>query len=292
MGAGGARRPAGDEVASLRAALEAERAAHDLERSALAAERLDRVTERRQREAELDVAVRIQRSLMPSVPARHGPWELAVLYRPARSIGGDFYDLYDLPGDGGRLGATVADVTGKGLTAALVMGFARAILRSAAYNASDAADALVRANAVFERDVRTGLFLSAWMATLEPDGRVRVASAGHEPAFAWRAASRRVAVVDAGGAMLGLFPRADIGARTIRLRPGDTLVAYTDGATDGRAADGTRFGARRLRAAIARHAESGPAGLIAGIDAAIGAFCPDAEHPADDLTILAVRRAA
>lgn len=288
MGAGGPRRPGGDALAALRAELEAERAALASERAALAAEREDRAAERRQRDAELDVAVRIQRSLMPRVPARYGPWELAVLYRPARSIGGDFYDLFDLE-DGGRLGATVADVTGKGLTAALVMGFARAILRSAAYNGTDAVDALVRANAVFERDVRTGLFLSAWMATLEPDGRVRVASAGHEPALVWRAGSRRVTEVDPGGAMLGLFPRADIGARTIRLRPGDTLVAYTDGATDAQAPDGARFGAGRLRQAIASHAADGPAAVIAGIDAAIAAFSPDAEHPADDLTILAIR---
>ena len=133
-------------------------------------------------EHELAVARRIQLNLMPRTLPQPEGWSVATAYRPAREVGGDFYDAYELPGRPGRIGFVVADVTGKGVTAALMMAFTRAVLRSAAYNGDGPADALMRTNRVLVNDARTGLFVTAFIGELDAaSGTVRYASAGHEP---------------------------------------------------------------------------------------------------------------
>src|SRR5436190_18396054 len=190
--------------------------------------------------SEMDVARRIQVSLMPRVPPTVGDWAVASYYQAARIIGGDFYDVYDLSEPPGSVGIAIADITGKGITAALLMAFARAVMRSAAYNASGPVDTLDRTNRVFKGDVRTGLFLTAFVARLLPGGVVRHASAGHEPALVWRAGTRRVSWTGSAGGMLGLFGTTGAVEHRLRLGPGDVLLAYTDGATDARDGDGRR----------------------------------------------------
>jgi len=227
---------------------------------------------------------------MPRVASPLRGWDVAVHYRAARIVGGDFYDVYELPGPDGAVGLTVADVTGKGVTAALLMAFARAVMRSAAYNASGPVDTLDRTNRVFSGDIRTGLFLTAFAARLYPNGRVRHASAGHEPALVWRARSRRLDSTGSAGVMLGLFGRLGAEQRSLRLAPGDVLLAYTDGATDAQNAEGTRFGERRLRKAFAAAAPRGAEAVIDGVRTAVEGFCSSAPEPADDVTLVAVGR--
>src|SRR5207244_4936122 len=115
-------------------------------------------------------------------------WQIATGYRAARVVGGDFFDHYLLPGRPESLGFVVSDVTGKGITAALMMAFTRAVLRAAAYNGSGPADALERTNGVLVRDARTGLFVTAFVGELDiANGLLRYASAAHEPGLVVRA---------------------------------------------------------------------------------------------------------
>src|SRR4029077_8516322 len=162
--------------------------------------------ERRRLERELDFARRIQLNLMPAAPPQPPGWEIATAYRAARVVGGDFYDAFDLPGRDGTgplVGLVIADVTGKGLTAALMMAFTRAVHRAAAYNGTGPSDALERTNRVLVRDARTGLFVTAIGATLDPAyGRFRYASAGHEPPLLLRAGASGVEELPAGGMLL------------------------------------------------------------------------------------------
>src|SRR6185369_4428873 len=130
----------------------------------------------------------------------------------------------------GTLGLVIADVSGKGITAALMMAFARAVLRAAAYNGSGPADALLRTNRVLARDARTGLFLTALVAQLEgTSGTLRYAAAGHEPALLLRSGSTRVSELPSNGMLLGLFDPIPVEEATATLRPGDLMLAYTDG---------------------------------------------------------------
>jgi sigma-B regulation protein RsbU (phosphoserine phosphatase) len=242
--------------------------------------------------SEMALARRIQASLMPRVPSSIGPWELAVHYRAARIVGGDFYDVYELPNPKGTVGIAIADITGKGMTAALLMAFARAVMRSAAYNADGSADTLERTNRVFTGDVRSGLFLTAFVARLSPAGTVRYASAGHEAALLWRSRTGRVSATGSAGGMLGLFATTGAVERRLRLSPGDVLLAYTDGATDAIDGHGRRFGERRLRRAFVAAAPGGAQAVVDAIRRAVEGFCEAAPEPADDLTLLAVARTA
>lgn len=252
-------------------------------RSLLAGDRL-------RQERELAFARRIQLNLMPTdLPVPRG-WEIATGYRAARMVGGDFYDVYTLPSARAMLGLVVADVTGKGLPAALMMAFSRAVMRSAAYNGRGPADALRRTNGVLVRDARTGLFLTALVARLDPKaGSLRYANAGHEHPLLRRRASGRVRELRAPGAMLGLFDQPSVADRAVTLAPGDLFFVYTDGVTDATASDGRRFGLERLVDVILEAGEVSASAVVANVVAAVNSFVGDAE-PADDMTLLAVRR--
>ena len=246
--------------------------------------------ERQRLERELDFARRIQLNLMPAVPPQPAGWEIATAYRAARLVGGDFYDAFALPGPGGRIGLIIADVTGKGLTAALMMAFTRAVHRAAAYNGSSPADWLERTNRVLVRDARTGLFVTAIAAEVDPSrGVLTYASAGHEPALMARRGGRSVDELPAGGMLLGLLEPAPSPDQEVPFEPGDLAVLYTDGVTDAVDADGSRFGAGRLAEAVARADGLTAAAAVAGILGSVDRFVGTAE-PADDLTLVAVRR--
>ena len=246
--------------------------------------------ERRRLERELDFARRIQLNLMPSEPPQPAGWEIATAYRAARVVGGDFYDAFELPGQAGRIGLIIADVTGKGLTAALMMAFTRAVHRAAAYNGSSPADWLERTNRVLIRDARTGLFVTAIAAEVDPSkGLLRYASAGHEPALMARWGAHSVEELPAGGMLLGLAELAPTADQEVPFEPGDLAVLYTDGVTDAIDADGARFGTERLAGAVARTRGLVAPEVVSEILAAVDGFAGSAE-PADDLTLVAVRR--
>jgi sigma-B regulation protein RsbU (phosphoserine phosphatase) len=242
-------------------------------------------------EHELAIARGIQVSLMPRALPQPAGWRLASAYRAAREVGGDFFDAYELPARPGHLGFVVADVTGKGVTAALVMAFTRAVLRAAAYNGVGPGDALARTNRVLVTDARTGLFVTAFAGELEvATGRLRYASAGHEPPLLVRAGDGKVTELALPPAtLLGAFMDFDAPETDLELAPGDLLVAFTDGVTDAADASRTRFGDARFQAALGAVAGAGPDGAVSGVLAAIDAFVAG-QPAADDITLLAIGR--
>ena len=228
---------------------------------------------------------------MPATPPSIDGWEIATAYRPARQVGGDFYDVYPLPGTRSVIGFVIADVTGKGLTAALMMAFSRAVLRSAAYNGSGPADALRRTNRVLVREARTGLFLTAFVGWLDTTtGELRWASAGHEPAVVVRAGSGRLSRLTAAGGMLGLLDPLSVRDQTTVIRPGDTLAAHTDGVTDARNDRGAFLGESGYLEIVRAHRHDGAVGLVRAVEAAVDRFQGDAPA-ADDLTLVSITRA-
>ena len=248
-------------------------------------------SERRRLHDELAFARRVQLNLMPLNPPKIAGWEIATAYRPAREVGGDFFDLYTLPGRPSILGIVVADVTGKGVTAALMMAFSRAVLRSAAYNGRGPADALRRTNRVLVREARTGLFLTAFVGWLDTrTGVLRWASAGHEAPIVVRRRSGRIVRLTAAGELLGMFDPLLVRDRTTVLGAGDTFLAHTDGVTDTRNARGEFFADSRHLDVIRASTGRGAGDIVRAIDAAVLAFQGDAPT-ADDLTMVAISRA-
>jgi sigma-B regulation protein RsbU (phosphoserine phosphatase) len=243
-------------------------------------------------ERELATAQRIQVSLLPRAFLAPPGWDVAARYRAAREIGGDIYDVYPArPDQPGGLGLSIADVTGKGVTAALLMAFCRAIMRTAAWNADGPADALARVNRVLARDVRSGLFVTALVLEVDANGAtVRWASAGHEPPLLIRPRGSPIEL-PAGGTMLGLFDDAAFPEHERSLRRGETFLMHTDGAIDSEDRRGRRFGDHRLQRTLHRlrgaEADAMLQGLVETIDAFAGAV-----DQADDIALVALRRTA
>jgi serine phosphatase RsbU (regulator of sigma subunit) len=246
--------------------------------------------ERRRLERELEFARRIQINLMPLAPLQPPGWEIATAYRAARMVGGDFFDVFDLPAVPGAVGLVVADVTGKGLTGALMMAFTRAVLRSAAYNGSGPSDALERTSRVLVREARTGLFVTALAARLDTQASTLTwSSAGHEAPLLLHGDGGEIEELPVGGHLLGLAEGASTPDRSVELQPGDLVLLITDGITDALRDDGQRFGEARLRSAL-----GGALGLPASetvglVLQAVDAFSGSTDQ-ADDLTLLALRR--
>jgi sigma-B regulation protein RsbU (phosphoserine phosphatase) len=263
----------------------------DLERAAAAA--AAEVAELRGREErELATAHRIQLSLLPRAFPAPGGWEVAARYRAAREIGGDLYDVYPAREErAGGLGLSIADVTGKGVTAALLMAFCRAIMRTAAWNGDGPADTLTRVNRVLARDVRSGLFVTALVVELAADGReVRWSSAGHEPPLLIRPRGS-VLELPAGGIMLGLFDDTPFPEHRRTLEPGETFLMLTDGVTDAEDRRRQRFGDVRLRRELRRVRSEAVNDMLAALVGRIDAFAEGVAQ-ADDLALVALRRTA
>ena len=220
-------------------------------------------------------------------------WEITSEYRPARSIGGDFFDVFPIL-DQARprhLGVVIADVSGKGISAALLMAFVRPVMRSALDRSGDPVEALELTNRILVDERRTGLFVTVLAGVLELDtGLFSYANGGHELPMIVPADGGEVRSLPGGGPLLGMFGRLGVDLMRIRIEPGDALVLFTDGVTDARAPGpgGERFGEERFRAALRGGANRVLAPCRDVIDQVL-AFQGDAE-PADDLALLVLRR--
>jgi phosphoserine phosphatase RsbU/P len=241
-------------------------------------------------EAELALSRRIQRSLIPLTAPELRGYEVASHYEAAREVGGDFFDVFTLRDRAGRAGVAIADVTGKGIAAALLMAFTRPLIRSAIDHARDPVVALERTNTILVQERRSALFITALLGTLDLRTSVfRFANAGHEPPLLVPGDGRPLRWLTGSGPLLGAFPTLGLQACEIQLAPRDILLLYTDGVTDTRAASGERFGDDRLLALV-EGARGGTAhDVVDAIVAATRAF--QGEMPAaDDVTIVALRR--
>jgi len=241
-------------------------------------------------EAELALGRRIQRSFVPLTLPEIPGYEVASHYEAAYEVGGDFFDVFRLRGRSGRMAIVVADVTGKGIAAALLMAFARPLLHAAIDHALQPGDALRRTNRILVEERRSSLFITALCAIVElRSGRLLLANAGHEPALIVPANDGPVRWLEGSGPLLGAFATLDLDECAEQLEPGDLALFYTDGVTDSRAASGERFGDDRLLDVVQRARAGTAQSLVDAITEAIATF--QGEMPAaDDVTIVAIRR--
>jgi sigma-B regulation protein RsbU (phosphoserine phosphatase) len=240
--------------------------------------------------AELAKGRRQQRRIVsleaPDVPG----YELASHYAAAREIGGDFFELFRLHRRAHPLAVVIADVTGKGLDAALLMAFARPIMHTAIEGSRGPAEAIERTNRVLVEERRGTLFITLLCAELHPpSGRVRIASAGHEPPLLIPADGGPIASIGDAGVLMGAFATVQPPETELVLAPGDVLVFYTDGVTDAVSPDGGRFGDGRLLAVLEAARGGSADDVVAAIRVAVDAFRSTAD-PADDVTLVALGR--
>ncbi len=262
---------------------------------ALETARLHQEEIRRQRlEEELAIGRQIQLSLLPEACPVASGWEFAAAYHPARQVGGDLYDFLELPGKPRQLGLVIADVTGKGVPAALFMAFSRTIIRTESMSGRkrNPAAALRRVNRSIVRDIQSDdrLFLSAFYATLDTySGRLTYANCGHNWPLWLRSATGEVRPLAARGIIIGIFSDVELEEHEIEMAPGDILIFYTDGVTEARDVDGQLFDDERLSAALATDPQASAQQVLDTVIDAIKTFTGDTPQ-SDDLTLFVVKR--
>lgn len=238
-------------------------------------------------EHELEVARLIQQNFLPRDLPHLDGWQIAAFYRPAREVGGDFYDV--IPLADGQFGFVVGDVTDKGVPAALVMAATRSVLRASAQRLIDPRAVLERLNAHLCPDMPAKMFVTCLYGVLEPaTGRFRFANAGHDLPYVKTAEGS--VELRARGMPLGLMQDMAYEEKETVLAPGDSLLLHSDGIVEAHSPDGQMFGFPRLKEAVARY--PGGAELIDLVLADLRAHTgPDAEQE-DDITMVTLARAA
>ncbi len=245
-----------------------------------------------QMERELSVAKQIQLTLVPSRPPQIRGWSFAEAYNAAEQVGGDFYDFMKHAVADGRLGVAIADVTGEGVPAALMMAYSRAVLRAASMDGATPAEVLETSNRLIMQERDSGLFVSAFYAEIDLEsGQLSYASAGHDAPLWIKAGGSQLVELEAPGVVLGAHHDTGIESRSIVLEPGDTVLLFTDGVTEARSEDRELFGDDRLQS-VAAAAVAGGGSAQSVLDAvllSVAQFRGDAELT-DDMTVLVVQR--
>ncbi|MCW5881253.1 MAG: SpoIIE family protein phosphatase [Anaerolineae bacterium] len=251
--------------------------------------RLYEETLARQRlEQELALAAEIQSSLLPESPPLIGGWEVAAFWRPALEMAGDFYDFLALTE--GRWGFVIADVSDKGIPAAIFMAVARSSIRASVLGRRPPAEALARANALLLNDTRADMFVTLCYCILEPTtGALTYVNAGHTPPLVYRAATNTTEYLESRGIVLGAVDGIELEERQAILNLGDVLVLYTDGVTEAIDAQEEDFGETRLAETVHLHHTQNAADIIEAIIAAVTTFTEDAPQ-FDDYALVVIKR--
>ena len=245
------------------------------------------IRSRERLEQELAVARLIQQNFLPRTLPEAAGWGVAADYRPAREVGGDFYDFIDLPD--GRLGFVVGDVTDKGIPAALVMAATRSVLRASAQRLVEPGAVLQRVNEHLVPDIPQNMFVTCLYGVLELDtGRVVFANAGHNLPMV--ASGGSVTELMARGMPLGLMPGMTYEETEAVLDPGAHLLLYSDGVTEAHDAGREMFGGGRLATVMAEAGTRRGDELLRTLIAALGAFVAPGAEQEDDITLVAIRR--
>jgi serine phosphatase RsbU (regulator of sigma subunit)/predicted ester cyclase len=246
------------------------------------------ISERERIAQELKVARDIQQASLPKeVPTIEG-WKISPFYRPAREVGGDFYDFHLLSEV--HVGLVVGDATGKGVPAALVMSSTRSMLRALARASNSPGEVLEQVNDLLVSDIPTNMFVTCFYAILEPEsGRLRYANAGHDLPYLHR--NGYAEELRARGMPLGLMPGMSYEEKEIELDVGEGVFFYSDGLVEAHDPKGEMFGFPRLRALVAHHNEE-ERSLGDFLMEELYSFVGEDWEQEDDITLLTLRRSS
>ena len=238
---------------------------------------------------ELRLARDIQRKLLPKEPPRVPGYRIVGLSKPAKRVGGDYFDFLDL--EDRRLGLCLADVSGKGITAALLMSNVQATIRSQCRLARDIGACVCRSNDMLHASTDSDKFVTMFYGILDTGAhRLQYCNAGHNPPVLL-GGGNGPALLETGGPVLGVLPGFPYEWGETEFRAGQTLLVYSDGFSEAMNRRFEEFGDERLRASAESKADLPPEQLVESILGEVGAFCGDAPQ-ADDMTIMAVQRLA
>ena len=236
---------------------------------------------------ELEVATQVQMSILPQDHASSETHEIRAAMIPAREIGGDFYNFFSL--DDALIGLIIADVSGKGIPAALFTMVTQTLLKGAVRNFTSPARCLAEVNELLAEDNETCVFVTVFYGILDlRDGAFRYCNGGHNPPRLIRGDSRVETLPTTGNVVLGVFPGHEYADGEVRLAPGDALFLYTDGITEAQNARNEEFGEDRLDEKLASLQQSTARDIANEVVEAVQHFADDTPQ-SDDITCIALR---
>ncbi len=244
------------------------------------------------KDAELQIAAEIQKSFLPDVIPQIDGFDIAGTSIPAKEVGGDFFDVMPfevIPFNKQRMGVMIADVSGKGVPAALFMALSRIVIRVSATWFSRSSEAIEYANPIISRDSKTGMFVTVFYGVLDNTSHLfTYVNAGHNPPILLRAGSDSGEELEATGIAIGAMDDATYRQNEVPLGSGDVLVLYTDGVTEAANGGGEMFEIPRLMDAIRRSRAKSAREMVEAIIADVSEFSRN-QPQYDDITLMVVK---
>jgi sigma-B regulation protein RsbU (phosphoserine phosphatase) len=250
---------------------------------------IEQSIEKERMERELELAVKIQKDFLPKAVPSCEPYDIAGKNIPCRQVGGDYYDFISI--DPGRIAVAVGDVSGKGVSASLLMASLRAALHSEIHPRYEMKAMAAKLNDFVERSSSIDAFITFFFGELNvTKGELAYFNAGHNPPMVLDR-DGRLRRLESTGLCLGMFPASVYERKATSLAPGDVCVLFTDGITESRNAANEEFGEERLTEACRKGAKKPAAEIITSVFNTLDAFTGKAP-PADDRTLVIIKRTA
>lgn len=245
------------------------------------------VDEQRALEYDLELASRIQDCLLPDRDLEHSGWQIHLSYHPLGTVGGDYGDLIPSPTGDGSLFFVLGDVSGKGVSAALLMSHLQAVYRSLVTAGNELERVMEQANRLFCNATPANSFATIVAGVVAADGEVRIANAGHCPALFVRGGS--VTAADSSGMPLGMFCSSSFSVEQLQMTAGDCLFLFTDGLSERLDRNDREYGVDRIREVLGNVDRSSAREVTAAVLRDHEAWAAG-KNPNDDLSVMVIRR--
>lgn len=241
---------------------------------------------------DLAIAREIQQAILPRIfppfPENAEQLDIAALMNAAKDVGGDFYDFFRI--DNQRIGFVVADVSGKGVPAAIFMAVSRTLIRATGVRGVSPAECISYSNELLAQESANSMFVTAFYGIYNlTTGQVTYTNAGHNPPYLMKADGTILQLPFSSDLVVGAIDDFKYSEETLQLEHGDTLLLYTDGVTEAINSGDEEFGEQRLQAVLARLTSNSCQDIIGRIKACVSDFAGEAEQ-SDDITLLAIKR--
>ena len=241
---------------------------------------------------DLAIACEIQQAILPRVfppfPEDSDKLDIAASMTPAKDVGGDFYDFFRIDDD--RIGFVIADVSGKGIPAAIFMAVSRTLIRATGVRGGSPADCLTYSNKLLAAESVDCMFVTVFYGIFNlKTGEISYCNAGHNPPYILKRGGAVEVLPTSQDPMVGAIDGIEYHGATLQLDHGDSLVMFTDGVTEAMNAQNEEFGEERLEDTLAEVTMHNCQQIVEAIKADVAAFVGDAEQ-SDDITVLALKR--
>jgi serine phosphatase RsbU (regulator of sigma subunit) len=250
-------------------------------------EMIKSIEQRKKIEAELSLAEETQKSLLPQTLPQMPSFKIHAFSKPTRYVGGDFYDFLEL--ESGELYGVLADVSGKGISASLLSSTLLGCLQMQLRASVPVQEAVSRLNRFLCEKSSASRFVTMFCFTLDTEGCGKYISAGHNPTYVFRAATGEIEELPSNNMIVGAFPFATYEPASVKLNPGDVLLAYSDGLTEAENPSGEMLGEERVKTVLRAEAPAGSQNLEQKLLETIQSFTAGRALP-DDITLILVER--